>query len=124
MPEDNIVFVGTKPTNCYCLAVLTQVEGGQEEIFIKARGRSISRAVDVAQVTVNRYLKDFKVGDIEIGTEQRDFIPREVTETSSIGTDAGFKDFSDARTEATAEKGTVEPKKINVSTISIQLIKK
>ena len=37
---------------------------------MKARGRAISRAVDVVQILQNRFYKDLKVKDIRIGTEQ------------------------------------------------------
>lgn len=69
---DNVVFVGRKPTMSYVLAVITQFSGGLKEVHIKARGRSISRAVDVAEIVRNRFLEDVKVKTIEIGTEERE----------------------------------------------------
>ena len=54
----------------YVLACVTQLNSGFDEIILKARGRSISRAVDVAEVLRTRFLKDLKVKDIKIGTEQ------------------------------------------------------
>lgn len=68
---DNVVFVGRKPTMSYVLAVLTQFTDGLKEVHIKARGRSISRAVDVAEIVRNRFLGDVKVKSIDIGTEER-----------------------------------------------------
>ena len=70
--DDNVVFVGQKPTMSYVLAVITQFTGGLKEVHLKARGRSISRAVDVAEIVKNRFLQDVKVNDIEIGTEERE----------------------------------------------------
>lgn len=70
--DDNVVFVGTKPTMSYVLAVITQFSEGCKEVHVKARGRSISRAVDVAEVVRNKFLSDTKVRNIEIGTEQRE----------------------------------------------------
>lgn len=55
----------------YVLAVITQFTNGMKEVHIKARGRSISRAVDVAEIVKNRFLGDVKVKNIEIGTEER-----------------------------------------------------
>jgi DNA-binding protein Alba len=69
---DNVVFVGQKPTMSYVLAVITQFTGGLKEVHLKARGRSISRAVDVAEIVRNRFLADVKVNEIEIGTEERE----------------------------------------------------
>ena len=70
--DDNVIFVGQKPTMSYVLAVITQFTGGLKEVHLKARGRSISRAVDVAEIVRNRFLEDVKVNDIGIGTEERE----------------------------------------------------
>ena len=70
--DDNVVFVGQKPTMSYVLAVMTQFSGSLKEVHLKARGRSISRAVDVAEIVKNRFLQDVKVNGIEIGTEERE----------------------------------------------------
>ena len=67
--DDNLIFVGKKPTMSYVLAVMTQFQGGTNEVHIKARGRSISRAVDVAEVVKNRFMSDVK-RKIDIGTEE------------------------------------------------------
>ena len=69
---DNVVFIGKKPVMSYVLAVITQFTNGQKEVHVKARGRSISRAVDVAEIVRNRFLGDVKVKDKEIGTEERE----------------------------------------------------
>jgi len=70
--DDNVVYVGQKPTMSYVLAVITQFTGGLKEVHLKARGRSISRAVDVAEIVRNRFLADVKIQDIETGTEERE----------------------------------------------------
>jgi DNA-binding protein len=67
--EDNVVFVGKKPTMSYVLAVITQFSEGAKEVHIKARGRSISRAIDVTEVVRNRFMSDVKY-NVEIGTEK------------------------------------------------------
>jgi len=67
--DDNIVYVGKKPTMSYVLAVITQFSDGISEVNIKARGRSISRVVDVVEVVKNRFMQGIKY-DIEIGTEE------------------------------------------------------
>lgn len=48
------VFVGKKGAMAYVLAVVTQFGMGAKEVIIKARGKSISRAVDVAEIVRNR----------------------------------------------------------------------
>ena len=70
MSRSNTVFIGRKPVLNYVLACMTLFKSGQEEIVIKARGRSISTAVDVVEVTRKRFMPDLKVADISIGTEE------------------------------------------------------
>lgn len=70
--EDNVIFVGRKPVMAYVLAVITQFTNGYKEVHVKARGKSISRAVDVSEIVKNRFLADVKVKNIEIGTEERE----------------------------------------------------
>jgi DNA-binding protein len=70
MAEENTVYIGRKPTMNYVLAVVTQFNSGSDEVIIKARGKSISRAVDVAEITKNRFVQGAKIKDIQISTEQ------------------------------------------------------
>ncbi len=70
MSRSNTVFVGRKPVLNYVLACRTLLKSGESEVLIKARGRSISTAVDVVEVTKNRFVNDLKVVDISIGTER------------------------------------------------------
>jgi DNA-binding protein len=70
MSRSNTVFIGRKPVLNYVLACLTLLKSGEEDVFIKARGRAISTAVDVVEVMKNRFLNDLKVVDISIGTEK------------------------------------------------------
>jgi archaea-specific DNA-binding protein len=69
MAEDDVVFVGNKPVMNYVLAVVTQFNSGAEDVKIMARGRAISRAVDVAEVSRSRFLSDVSVKGISISTE-------------------------------------------------------
>jgi DNA-binding protein len=67
--EDGIVFIGKKPSNDYVLAVVSQFNTGINTVTLKARGRAISRAVDVAEIVRNRFVRDARIGSIEIGTQ-------------------------------------------------------
>lgn len=69
MAQDDVVFVGNKPVMNYVLAVVTQFNSGAKEVRIMARGRAISRAVDVAEVSRSRFLADVIVKGISISTE-------------------------------------------------------
>jgi DNA-binding protein len=75
MSESNAVLIGNKPVMNYVLACITLFHGGAKEVSVKARGRSISRAVDVVEVVRRRFLPDVKVKKIGIGTQQ--MAPRE-----------------------------------------------
>ena len=68
--DDNVVFVGKKGAMGYVLAVVTQFNNGAKEVSVKARGKLISRAVDVAEIVRNRFMPDAKVKDIRIATEE------------------------------------------------------
>ncbi len=68
--DENVIYVGNKPPMSYVLAIVTQFQGsGSEEVVIKARGRAISRAVDAAEITRNRFVTDADVKNINISTE-------------------------------------------------------
>lgn len=70
MSVENVVFIGSKPIMNYCLAVLTSLNNEEDRVALKARGRAISTAVDVAEVTRNRFMENLTVENIEIGTEE------------------------------------------------------
>lgn len=70
MAEENIVYIGNKPVMNYVLAVVTQMNIGVTEVILKARGRAISRAVDVAEIVRNRFISDVDVKSIDISTEE------------------------------------------------------
>ena len=81
MLKDNTVFVGNKPVMNYVLAVVTQFNNGAQEVSIKARGKAISRAVDTAEIALNRFLAG--VGKQEI-----------ITSTEIIDNDSGQTNVS------------------------------
>ena len=67
----DVVFVGNKPPMSYVLAIITSLSSGNlKEITLKARGQAITTAVDVAEITRNRFIKDLKVTKIAIGTQE------------------------------------------------------
>jgi DNA-binding protein len=69
MAEENTVLVGNKPAMSYVLAVVTQFHNGADDVHVKARGRAISRAVDVAEIVKNKFMTDLKVKKISISTD-------------------------------------------------------
>ncbi|MDD1657290.1 MAG: DNA-binding protein Alba [Methanomicrobiales archaeon] len=81
MLKDNTVFVGNKPVMNYVLAVVTQFNNGAKEVAIKARGKAISRAVDTAEISLNRFLDNVSKKEI-------------ITSTEVIDTDSGKTNVS------------------------------
>jgi len=68
--KENTVFIGSKKLMNYVLAIVTQFNAADaDEVVVKARGRAISTAVDVVEVTKNRFLPDIVYKDIKLGTE-------------------------------------------------------
>ena len=67
---EGVVYVGQKPVMNYVLATLTQFNEGAEKVVLKARGKAISRAVDVAEIVRNRFLPNVDVEGIKIDTEE------------------------------------------------------
>ncbi len=73
MPEEeNTIFVGGKPFMNYVTGVVMQfTTKGANEVVVKARGKFISRAVDVAEVASKRFLEgQVEVKDIKIDSEE------------------------------------------------------
>ncbi len=67
----NVVYIGKKPTMSYVLAVITAFSSSDvKEVTLKARGRAITTAVDVAEITRHRFMKELNVGKITTGTEE------------------------------------------------------
>ncbi|MCX6769148.1 MAG: DNA-binding protein Alba [Candidatus Micrarchaeota archaeon] len=82
--DGNVVYIGKKSVMGYVLAVVTQFNGGAPEIHIKARGKLISRAVDVAEIVRHRFLPEVKLGKIAIKTEEMDSEDGTKTKVSAI----------------------------------------
>ncbi len=67
--DENVVFVGRRPTMNYVMATMMVLNKG-EDCTVKARGRAISHAVDVCEILKNRFLKGTEYKDIIISTDQ------------------------------------------------------
>jgi DNA-binding protein len=69
--QEGSVLVGNKSVMNYVLATVIQFNQGAKRVFIKARGRAISRAVDVAEIVRNRFLKgEVDIAGVRISSEQ------------------------------------------------------
>jgi len=72
MGDDNSIFIGGKPFMNYVTGVVMQfTTKGASEVIVKARGKFISRAVDVAEVAYRRFLEgQIDIGNIAINSEE------------------------------------------------------
>lgn len=69
IPPDT-VLVGIKPIMAYATAVMMHFQTGASNLTLKARGRAISRAVDVVEVVRRRFFSGkIAVKEITIGTQ-------------------------------------------------------
>ncbi len=76
----NIVYVGNKPIMAYVTAILSSLNSNPEKVIVKARGRSISTAVDAAEVTRTRFMNNL-TPTVTIGTEK---LPGEGDRTRNV----------------------------------------
>jgi DNA-binding protein len=65
----NEILIGKKPLMTYVTAALVQL-ANEPTVLVKARGRSITHAVDVAQIIVKRMNNiGYKIGPVKIGSQ-------------------------------------------------------
>ena len=65
----NEIFIGKKPLMTYVTATLVQL-ANEPTVVVKARGKSITRAVDVAQIIVKRMnTLGYKIGPVKVGSD-------------------------------------------------------
>ena len=71
--SENYIFIGGKPFMNYITGVVMQFNNNKaNEVTIKARGKFISKAVDVAEVARRKFLTELnvKVKEVRIGSEE------------------------------------------------------
>ena len=65
----NEILIGKKPLMTYVTATLVQL-ANEPTVVVKARGRSITRAVDVAQIIVKRMGNiGYRIGRVKIDSQ-------------------------------------------------------
>jgi len=77
--NDHVVFIGSKPFMNYVTGVVMQfTTQNAGEVVVKARGRFISRAVDVVEVARKRFLEgQIKLADNGIKIDSEEFENKE-----------------------------------------------
>ncbi|MDO8517590.1 MAG: DNA-binding protein Alba [archaeon] len=72
--DTNIIFIGNKPFMNYVTGTVIQFTAkNKKEVVIKARGKFITRAVDVAEVARKRFLEDQKIEIKSIKIDSEEF---------------------------------------------------
>jgi len=75
---NNVIFIGAKNIMNYVNAAQMQFrESNNKEIVISARGRFISRAVDVEEILRKRFLKDENLQVKEVKLDSEEFEDKE-----------------------------------------------
>jgi DNA-binding protein len=111
--ERNSVYIGSKPLMNYVLAIVTQFNAAKvENVVVKARGRAISTAVDVVEVTKNRFLPNIVYKDIRLGTEVVNREDGSQTNVSSFEIELHLKQPSVKKEKKPVEKKPVEKKPV------------
>lgn len=64
-----IVRIGKKPTMNYVVACMTLFNKGMPQIMVRARGQSITKAVETVEMLRRAFLKNVNVQSVGIGTE-------------------------------------------------------
>ncbi len=68
--EPFIVRIGKKPTMNYVVACVTLFNTGVPEVMVRARGQSITKAVEVVDMLRRAFLKNVTIESVDIGTEE------------------------------------------------------
>ncbi len=69
--SESVVLIGSKPLMQYVVTTILQFNRGFRRVVIKARGKNISKAVDVAEIVRLRFLQDeIAIKDVKIGSER------------------------------------------------------
>ena len=65
----NMVRIGKKPTMNYVVACVTLFNTGVPEVLVRARGQSITKAIDTVEMLRRAFFKNVQVRSVDIGTE-------------------------------------------------------
>jgi DNA-binding protein len=119
VPKDqNTVYVGNKPAMNYVLAVITSYNSPDtKDVTLKARGRSMKTAVDVAEIVKRRFMKNLKADKITIGTEE---LPQQEGGTRNVSTMEIT--LTRSLSEKKVEEKTTKPESITIQPIELTKI--
>jgi DNA-binding protein len=67
--QGSMVRVGRKPVLSYVVACVTLFNSGRREIMVRARGRSIPKAIDTVRMLRKSFVKELTIKSVDIGSE-------------------------------------------------------
>ncbi len=83
--QDNSIFIGSKPIKNYLNSINLQLKKEiDSSIILKARGKFISKAVDIAELSKRNPSFNLKVAKIETSTEEYQKGPELTIKVSTI----------------------------------------
>jgi DNA-binding protein len=98
--EGNMVRIGRKPLISYVVACVTLFNSGKEEVMVRARGRSIPKAVETVAMLKKSFFKELNIRSINIGSE-------DIKRFNGRGGSVSTIEIVLARKEVTAPKVTL-----------------
>ena len=84
--DDNSVYIGNSAKINYITASMYIIQKNKF-VSLKARGRAINAAVDVAEILKNKFVTDAQYSEIRLNTEQRPNPDGRTSNVSSIEID-------------------------------------
>lgn len=79
--EPNMVRIGKKPIMNYVVACMTLLNTGVADVMVRARGQSITKAVETVEMLRRAFMKNIRIHSVDIGTEE---VRREDGSTASL----------------------------------------
>lgn len=62
-----VILVGRKPTTNYAVSMVV-LSKECDNIVLRARGRSIQKAIDASQLGLRKYIPEWQIIDVKLGT--------------------------------------------------------
>ena len=77
--KDNLIRVGKKPLMSYVGACVTLLNSNVNQIVVRARGKAISKAVDVVELLRSSFITDIVIKSIEVGSDDFKYDDKDAT---------------------------------------------
>jgi len=68
--KTGLILVGSKPAIKYVTACITLFNRGADVVVLRGRGKSINNCLETIELLRNGFLKDLKIVDVKIGSDE------------------------------------------------------